>query len=35
MITYSTIKKSHNARKKAKELLDEAKTKVEQLIENN
>ncbi|MFH1968382.1 MAG: restriction endonuclease subunit S [bacterium] len=29
------VKKSHNARKKAKELLDEAKTKVEKLIENN
>jgi len=27
------VKKSHSARKKAKELLDEAKQKVEKLIE--
>lgn len=29
------VKKSHNTREKAKELLEEAKTKVERLIENN
>ena len=29
------IRKSHESRKKAKELLEEAKHKVEELIENN
>ncbi len=33
MITYSIIQKSHETRKKAKELLEEAKHKVEEVIE--
>jgi len=33
MIIYSIIQKSHESRKKAKELLEEAKHKVEELIE--